>query len=130
MPFSFCSSLDKSPDDRRPWLNRADSGPDRGELAPDRGEPLASDWQEAIASLGARPRKERLRGMISQLCEGQWRSPSWLAQQLGMNADNPSERHLVPMVKQGLLERRYPDIPTHPEQAYRSHQIQSSLTLA
>ncbi|MFM7642955.1 MAG: hypothetical protein ACKO45_15580 [Cyanobium sp.] len=46
-----------------------------------------------------------------------------------MNADNPSERHLVPMVKQGLLERRYPDIPTHPEQAYRSHQIQPFLTL-
>ncbi|MFM7641836.1 MAG: hypothetical protein ACKO45_09840 [Cyanobium sp.] len=47
-----------------------------------------------------------------------------------MNADNLSECHLVPMVKQGLLELRYPDIPTHPEQAYRSHQIQSSLTLA
>ncbi|MFN6353183.1 MAG: ATP-binding protein [Cyanobacteriota bacterium] len=103
---------------------------DRGELGADREEPLASDLQEAIASLGTRPRRERLRGVISQLCEGQWRSPSWLAQQLGVNADTLSERHLSPMVKSGLLKRRYPDIPTHSKQAYRTHLIQPDLNLA
>jgi hypothetical protein len=44
-----------------------------------------------------------------------------------MEAGNLSERHLAPMVKIGTLERRYPETPTHPEQAYLTVWIQSSL---
>jgi hypothetical protein len=82
---------------------------------------------EAIAALGVRPRKEPLRQVIAQLCAGHWRTPAWLADQLKMEAGNLSDRHLAPMVKIGTLERRYPETPTHPEQAYRTAWIQSSL---
>ena len=103
---------------------------DRGELGPDRGEQLAPSLLEAIAGLGVRPRKEPLRRVIAQLCAGHWRTPAWLAGQLNIEAGNLSDRHLAPMVKIGTLERRYPETPTHPEQAYRTAWIQSSLRLS
>jgi len=45
---------------------------------------------------------------------------AWLATTLKLQPRNLSDRHLTPMLKDGLLERRFPDIPSHPEQAYRS----------
>jgi len=107
--------------------DRGEQVPDRGEQVPDRGEQLAPSLLEAIAGLGVRPRKEPLRRVIAQLCAGHWRTPAWLADQLKMEAGNLSDRHLAPMVKIGTLERRYPETPTHPEQAYRTAWIQSSL---
>jgi len=93
---------------------------DRGGLGPDRGGLLDPELQQVIASLGTRPRKEKLRQAIGQLCAGQWRSVAWLAALLKFEPRNLSDRHLTPMLKDGLLERRFPDIPSHPEQAYRS----------
>jgi len=108
---------------------RPAAGADRGELGADRGEPLAPSLLEAIAGLGVRPRKELLRQVIAQLCMGPWRTPAWLAEQLNMEVGNLSDRHLTPMVRVGTLERRFPRTPTHPEQAYRTISIQSSLRL-
>jgi hypothetical protein len=79
--------------------------------------------------LGARPRKEKLRRVISQLCSSHWRTSAWLAQQLNLDPGNLAERHLGPMVKAGSLERRFPDSPNHPEQAYRASLIQVPLLL-
>ena len=107
--------------------DRGELGPDLGELGADRGEQLAPSLLEAIAALGVRPRKEPLRQVIAQLCAGHWRTPAWLADQLKMEPGNLSERHLAPMVRDGTLERRYPETPTHPEQAYRTAWIQNSL---
>ena len=107
--------------------DRGELRPDRGELGADRGEQLDPSLLEAIAALGVRPRKEPLRQVIAQLCAGHWRTPAWLADQLKMQAGKLSDRHLAPMVKIGTLERRYPESPTHPEQAYRTAWIQSSL---
>jgi ATP-dependent DNA helicase RecG len=76
--------------------------------------------QQLLASLGTRPRKEKLRQVIGMLCSDQWRSVAWLAALLNRQPRNLSDRHLSPMVKDGLLERRFPDIPSHREQAYRS----------
>ena len=108
-------------------LDRGELPSDRGELGADRGEQLAPSLLEAIAGLGVRPRKEPLRQVIAQLCAGHWRTPGWLADQLKMQAGKLSDRHLAPMVKIGTLERRYPETPTHPEQAYLTVWIQSSL---
>ena len=82
---------------------------------------------EAIAGLGVRPRKELLRRVIAQLCAGHWRTAARLADQLTMEASNFSDRHLAPMLRDGTLERRYPEMPTHPEQAYRTACMQGSL---
>ncbi len=91
---------------------------DRGGMEPDRGE-LDPALAQVLASLGTRPRKEKLRQAICQLCSNQWRSVAWLAGILNLQPRNLSDRHLSPMVKDGLLERRFPDIPSHREQAYR-----------
>jgi len=89
-------------------------------LGLDRAGPLDPDLQHVIASLGSRPRKEKLRQAILQLCSDQWRSVAWLAATLKLQPRNLSDRHLTPMLKDGLLERRFPDIPSHPDQAYRA----------
>ena len=99
--------------------DRGGLGPDRGGLGPDRGGLLDPELQQVIASLGTRPRKEKLRQAICHLCSDQWRSVAWLASLLKLKPRNLSDRHLTPMLKDGLLERRFPDIPSHPEQAYR-----------
>ena len=100
---------------------------DRGELAADRGEPgtdrgeLPPEIMQAIAELGTRPRKEKVRAVIKALCSvREWSSPSELAKLLDFKPAKLTERHLSPMVEDGRLLRRYPDNPTHPEQAYRS----------
>jgi hypothetical protein len=38
------------------------------------------------------------------------------------DAAHLSEKHLTPLVQEGKLERRYPDNPAHPNQAYRARQ--------
>jgi ATP-dependent DNA helicase RecG len=109
--------------------DRGEHGPDRGEQQADRGEQLDSQLVQAIQSLGARPRKERLRAVIEQLCTDQWRPPSWLGQQLGIDPSKLVERHLGPMVRLGALERRHPGTPTHADQAYRATLTQGKLQL-
>lgn len=122
--------------------DRGELGPDRGELPADRGElgadrgesgPISSTvtvgdflgldpaLQQALASLGTRPRKEKLRQVIGLLCSDQWRTGAWLAQLLSYKPGNLANRHLGPMVKEGTLERRFPEKPNHPEQAYRAN---------
>jgi hypothetical protein len=137
---SGCSTLAPglAPDDRgegggpqvdrgEPEPDRGDLPADRGELDPDRGELIDSGLRQAITSLGARPRKEKLRQVISQLCSGHWRTSAWLANQLNLDPGNLADRHLGPMVKAGTLERRFPDSPNHPEQAYRASLLQGPL---
>ncbi len=106
---SGCSTLAPglAPDDRgegggpqvdrgEPEPDRGDLPADRGELDPDRGELIDSGLRQAITSLGARPRKEKLRQVISQLCPGHWRTSAWLANQLNLDPGNLADRHLVP----------------------------------
>lgn len=100
-------------------FDRGGIAPDRRGMEPDRGE-LDPALAQVLASLGTRPRKEKLRQAICQLCSDQWRSVAWLAGILNLQPRNLSDRHLSPMVKDGLLERRFPDIPSHREQAYRT----------
>jgi ATP-dependent DNA helicase RecG len=114
--------------------DRGELPADRGELGADRGEsgPISSTvtagdildldpaLHQALASLGTRPRKEKLRQVIGLLCADQWRSGAWLAQLLSYKPGNLANRHLGPMVKEGTLERRFPEKPNHPEQSYRT----------
>ncbi|HBC60465.1 MAG TPA: hypothetical protein DC058_04520, partial [Planctomycetaceae bacterium] len=87
------------------------------------GQPaiLPRQIRTAIADLTLRPRKEQLRQVILAVCAfREWTTPAELAIWLDILPDNLTVRHLSPMTKSGLLERRYPDTPTHSDQAYRS----------
>ena len=100
------------------------SNVDRGELAVDRGE-LPTDVQNAIKHLGARPRKARLRAVIEAICAArEWTTSGEIARFLNFSQRKLGSRHLMPMVEAGKLLRRYPNNPTHPEQAYRATQPQ------
>ena len=98
------------------------SDADRGELDADQGE-LDADVQSAIKELGARPRKERLRAVIEAICAArEWTTSGDIARFLSFSQRKLGSRHLMPMVQAGLLRRRFPDNPTHPQQAYRATQ--------
>jgi len=117
--------------------DRGELAQDRGELAQDRGKrdadrgELAPEILAVIGQLGARPRKERLRAVIATICaQRDWTTPAELARWLNILPANLTDRHLSPMVKAGQLERRFPDTPTHAEQAYRSTGMQWSPGLS
>ncbi|XXT25542.1 ATP-binding protein [Sorangium sp. So ce429] len=96
---------------------------DRGELAADRGdvESMSPSVRELLGSLGPRPRRDRLRQAILRLAELRAWKPSALARVLGLtDAAKLVERHLSPMVSEGLLERTHPENLRHPDQAYRA----------
>lgn len=118
-----------SPDRGGLTENRGEPALDRGELAPNRGE-LPLEILRAIAKRGAKPRKEKLRAIIESICAmREWTTPAELGGWLGMDPGNLTERHLSPMVAAGQLARRFPDTPTHPEQAYRRFHRQLPLGL-
>ena len=74
-----------------------------------------------IEHLGQRPRRETVEHLILALTEERgWLEPAQLAAWLGMTVPHLSRRYLGPMTEAGQLARRYPNRPTHPEQAYRS----------
>jgi ATP-dependent DNA helicase RecG len=97
--------------------DRGELGSDRGELGSDRGEPRDA---RIVARLGKRPRQGPLRAALVELCAIRPRTASELAGLVRQQASNLVQRHLSPMVEEGRLALRYPDAPTHPDQAYRA----------
>ena len=74
-----------------------------------------------IEHLGQRPRRETVEHLILAVTEARgWMEPAQLAEWLGMSVPHLSRRYLGRMTDAGQLVRRYPNRPTHPEQAYRS----------
>ena len=101
--------------------------PTTGEPWPETGE-LPMRVQERIARLGLRPPRERVRAVIQEICsQGIWVTSSEISQYLDRKQGNLTWNYLSPMVESGLLERRFPENVTHPQQAYRS--VTSQLTL-
>ena len=104
--------------------DRGELDADRGELTTDRGE-LPADVQNAIKHLGTRPRKGKLRAVIEAICAArEWTTSGEIARFLSFSQRKLGSRHLMPMVEAGKLLRRYPNNPTHPDQAYRATQQQ------
>ena len=94
-------------------------GSDTGKLGSDTGK-LTDDIQAAIDQLGQRPRRENLRPVIRAICDqGRWVTAATLADYLGFQKKNLLG-HLGEMVQSKELERRFPDKPKHPRQAYRA----------
>jgi ATP-dependent DNA helicase RecG len=62
----------------------------------------------------------KLKVVIGQLCADRWVSTSELAALVDREADKLQTRFLTGMVKDGVLELRYPDVRNRPDQAYRT----------
>ena len=63
---------------------------------------------------------DQLKGIIRQLCEGRWLATSELAALVDRDAEKLQSRFLTAMVREGVLELRYPDVRNRPDQAYRT----------
>ena len=101
--------------------------PEVGELAPEVRE-LAAHLRERIDQLGQYPRRERVQVLIHEICsQERWITSSEIARHLNFQQGNLTRNYLSPMVESGLLERRFPENVTHPQQAYRA--VTSQLTL-
>ena len=67
------------------------------------------------------PDGEALQILILQICRRRdWTTPKQLAGWFAMHRRSLSNRHIQPLVKAGLLERKFPDSPNSPKQAYRT----------
>lgn len=71
---------------------------------------------------------ERLRAIIQRLCTGKWLAASEIAALLDRDAEKLQSRFLTAMVKEGVLELRYPDVRNRPDQAYRTVSAAASAT--
>ena len=101
--------------------------PEVEEFGPEVRE-LSDHLQERIGQLGQYPRRERVQVIIHEICsQERWITSSEIARYLNFQQGNLTRNYLSPMVESGLLERRFPENVTHPQQAYRS--VTSQLTL-
>ncbi|MDE2660062.1 MAG: hypothetical protein OXI45_07595 [Acidobacteriota bacterium] len=127
---------------QRPMLPQAapESSPDeqlerRESQAPDRQpviSPPAEDHDARFEDLpkmfipraqavGERPHAESFRALILDIClHREWTTPAQLARWFGKHRRGLASRHLRPLLEAGLLERRFPDRPNTPKQAYRT----------
>ncbi len=72
----------------------------------------------AIAALSPRPREEKLRSVIRELCRWRPLTSTRLAKLLDRRQDSLVRDHLKPMVEAGELSYTIPEMPNHPSQAY------------
>ncbi len=74
-----------------------------------------------VKGLKPRARRDSLRALILEICSRrEWTTPAELARWLAKDRSNLVKRHLRPMLREGLLELRYPDRRSSPKQAYRA----------
>ena len=82
---------------------------------------LNSDVVQRVAA-SRRATPEVLREALLALCRDGFRRVADLAQALNRKAITIQQNYVSRMVREGLLELRYPDAPNHPKQAYRAVQ--------
>ena len=61
---------------------------------------------------------DQLKGIIQRLCGVRWLATSELAAMVDRDADKLQSRFLTAMVREGVLELKYPDVRNRPDQAY------------
>ncbi|MFZ4535966.1 ATP-binding protein [Propionivibrio sp.] len=67
-----------------------------------------------------RAKPEVVRNVILALCAKEFLTLQQLSMLLGRSAEKLQERNIAPLVRENLLTLRFPDTPTHREQAYRT----------
>jgi ATP-dependent DNA helicase RecG len=86
----------------------------------------SSEHYERLVKIAApirekgRASKELVEQVILELCSKHYLQLRTLADLLGRAPNSVRNHYVNPMLKLGLLEARYPDEPTHPQQAYRT----------
>ncbi|WP_342658683.1 putative DNA binding domain-containing protein [Sphingomonas sp. NY01] len=86
---------------------------------------LPTQLRYAVRSLALKKRvpPEELTSMIARLCDWKALSATEIAGYLGKKHNYISQRFIAPMVSQGLIRYKYPEMPQHPEQKYLSPRL-------
>jgi len=85
-----------------------------------RASKIPEHLRQIVATLGGRPRRQKLREAVLALCQWKALGATSLCEILGRkDPDHLKRTILAPMVKSGQLEYLYPDMERHPRQAYR-----------
>ena len=74
----------------------------------------------APARLKAKLPAAEMQALVLRLCDARWVTSKDLAALLSRDAENLQGRILTGLVRKGLLELRFPDVPNRPDQAYRT----------
>ena len=69
---------------------------------------------------GHRPSGAEIRRVLKVLCQDRYLSLAQLAYLMGRNPEGLRTRYLTPMVREGQLQLRYPNVPNHSRQGYRT----------
>ena len=106
-------------------------------LAPDSSRigSLPAEEEEALAVLaypvacvGKAP-SETVRRVVLDLCKDRYLTAEQLAKLLRRNAAHLRSRYLTPLVADGLLRLRYPEVTNRPDQAYTATQTDDEIAL-
>ncbi|GAB1394343.1 hypothetical protein MASR1M60_25070 [Rhodocyclaceae bacterium] len=114
------------PDVAEPEANEGSSLANEGSSLANEGSSLANEGSSLagrdaveLVRTSRRAPAEVVEQAILVLCEGDFRTPSELALALRRGAKRLKDVYLPPLVARGVLEPRFPDKPTHRNQAYR-----------
>ena len=79
-------------------------------------------WELAapVRSSKRMPNRKIVRSIIVEICQGDYRTAKLLEELLGRSADTLRRNYLTDMVTTEELERKYPETPNSPDQAYRA----------
>jgi ATP-dependent DNA helicase RecG len=100
----------------------APNPPDSSPKNDEEGFRLSLEEIAAPVAQTSRAKPEVVRNTILLLCSDQFLPITNLASLLHRNGRVLRTNYLAPMVKEGLLRRRFPDDPNHPQQAYKTAQ--------
>jgi len=100
--------------------NGGSSRPNGGSSRPNGGSSSDLDALIKRVSQSQRAKQEVVEQAILGLCQEEFLSLADLAQKLSRSPERLRDAYLSKLVARGLLELRYPDNPTHPQQAYRT----------
>ncbi|MDM9383376.1 putative DNA binding domain-containing protein [Chlorogloeopsis sp. ULAP01] len=129
-PEDFLSGLipDKTFDDLQPSSDDLQPSSDNLQPSSDNLQPSSDDWK-SLKAIAANVRNKGkvstdiMEAIILKLCEGRFLNHKQLQELLGRSHHTLRLGYLSRMQKIGLLELRYPDKPTHPNQGYRTKQL-------
>ena len=76
-----------------------------------------SSEQSGSAAQGWAPQEEQMRAVLA-FCEGDWRTLTEIAKALNRAESTVRTKYIAALLANSQLERRFPDQPQHPRQAY------------
>lgn len=121
------SPVDSSPHSEQSLPHKAGSLPHNAPSLP-LSEPNPESLMEDLARIvsqfhqGERRTPEQSRQIVLALCRGRFLTLTQIAHQLERSEKGVRDRFITKMLKEGLLESKYPE-PTHPDQAYTAKNV-------